>query len=485
MTMPTRREFLKTTAAIAASPYLSASAAAQQPSSTFDMFADFESGSYDGWTLEGDCWGAGPASEQTFTGRITGFQGKRFLCTLHPQLGANAVGRAISKEFRIERPFIDFLIGGGRYPGVACLNLRVDGKVACTATGADSPELHPACWDVSEWIGKTAHFEVVDSTRATARGYVMVDAIRLTDTPPFQELVTGQNAFFCFSKEDGAGREFQSIFATPDGRSRRALTDWCVDRVTERLARSVSGIDRSDVNQCARFLRSEVDRVLSQYQVRDALAKQLIAANACSALTALLTTYDNELDAFILKQGEKKDNAAYDYIINLRDPAVVLRRGKAVCSGISALEQRLALSLQDLGLECFVAIGYTRYVNDSPYKDVDHAWTLYYFAGKSMWAPSDTTRSLSVVQSAKTLPKGKLVRSALVVVDPLLRDMYTLSHFVQNCKVGHPGTSVNERVVNLTTYREWARFHETHPYILKSARSLVTQLDKEDSARLA
>ena len=222
----------------------------------------------------------------------------------------------------------------------------------------------------------------------------------------------------------------------------------------------------------------------AQYQVRDALGQQLIAANACSAFTALLITYDNELAALILKPGDKND-ATEDYIRSRRDPGVVLRKGTAVCSGISALEQRLALAFQDLGLECFVADGYTRYPDNSPYKDMDHAWTLYYFGGKRLWAPSDTTRSLSVVQAAKNLPKGKLVRSALVVVDPLLRDMYTLSHFVKECKVGFPGAYVSDRVVNLTTYREWARFHETHPYILKSARSLVTQLDREDTAKLA
>ncbi len=481
--MPTRRDFLKTTAAIAATPFLPQSAGAQQPSASFEVFADFESGTWDGWTLEGTCWDAAPASELTFAGKITGFQGNRFLCTLHPQLGTNAVGRAISHEFRIERSFIDFLIGGGRFPGEACLNLMVDGKVVCTATGSDSPELHPAFWDVSGWKGKTAHFEVVDSTKAAARGYIMVDAIRLTDTPPFCEQVSGQNAFFCFSQEDHAGQDFHRRFSTSEGRRNRALIDWCVDRVTERLAHSVNLVDRNDLNQCAALLRSEIDRVCSRYQVRDALAKQLIAANACSALTALLTTYDYDLDAFILKK--ERDNADLDYIIHLRDPAVALLRGKAVCAGIAALEQRLALLLQDLGVECCIAIGYTRYANDSPYKDVDHAWTLYSFAEKSLWAPSDTTRSLSILKAAKTLPKEKFAHSALVVIDPLLRDMYTLSHYVQQCRVGHPGTYVNDRVVNLTTYKEWARFHETHPYILRSARNIVTQIDNEDTAKLA
>ena len=481
--MQTRRGFLKTTAAIAASPCLLQTAFAQQRSSPFEMFADFESGSYEGWTLEGACWDAAPASNQTFAGKITGFQGDHFLCTLHPRLGVATTGRATSKEFRIERPFIDFLIGGGHYPDEACLNLVVDGTIVCTATGDDSVDLRSAFWDVSAWIGKTAHFEVVDRTRAR-RGYVMVDAIRLTDHPPFRELVPGQNAFFCFSKEDHAGRAFQSLFATPEGCRNRALTDFCVDKVIERLALSVNAIDRNDMNPCVKLLRSYVDRVFSQYQVRDPLAKQLIAANACSALTALLTTYDDALGTLI-EQKSATDDLARDHAINMRAPAVVLRRGKAVCGGIAAMEQRFALSFQDLGLECLVANGHTRHPDDTPYTMINHSWTLYYLGDRSLWAPADTTKTISTLRSAKALPKAKFARSSLLAVDPLLRDMYTLFHYMRECRIGHPGTYVNDRVVNLTTHREWAHFQIAHPYVLKSAHNTLVQIDREDISRLA
>ena len=491
--MPTRRDFLKTAAAVAVSPYLptkaaalsylAAQAVAPKVSASSEVFADFESGDYDGWTLAGNCWGSAPASDRTFQGRISGFQGKRFLCSLHPILGASAVGKATSKEFSVERPFIDFLIGGGNYPEEACLNLIVDGKAVRTATGNDRSELSPASWDVSSLLGDTAHFEVVDTTKAAARGYVMVDDIRMSDTPSFRELVPGQNAFFCFANEDTAGREFQRLFATSEGRSQRALIDLCVDRVTEQLALDLVFIDRNDIERCDRLLRTEIDRILNRYQVRNTLSKQLIAANACSALTALLTKYDYELALLVAARGNT-DSIAHDYVVSQRDPAVVLRRGKAVCAGIASLEQRLALSLQDLGVECLVANGHTRDADNRPHPDINHSWTIYHLADKSLWAPSDTTRALAVLQSAKTLPKAKLVRSSLVLVDPLLRDMYTMFHFNRECRVGHPGKYVNDRVVNITTHREWAAFHETHPYILKSAHTAMAQIDKEDAARL-
>lgn len=480
---PTRRDFVQTAAALLASAALPA--AAQQPAASLshhDIFADFESGSYEGWTLEGDCWEAEPASEQTFAGRIQGFEGDRFLCTLHPRRGTNATGRAISRAFRIERPFIDFLIGGGDHPGETCLNLLVDGRVVRTATGEGTPRLAPALWDVTDWIGKTAHFEVVDRSRAKDRGYVMVDAIRFANTPRFQERVPGQNAFFCFSKEDTAGRDFQARFGTPEGRSQRALTDFCVDTITERLAQLRGGVDRSDLDRCARLLRAEVDRALVRYQVRDALSQQMIAASACSVFTALLTTYDDALGDLIEKNGGQPVTGV-DFL-NYRDPAVVLRRGKAVCSGIAALEQRLALECRDIGLECFVANGHTRHPDNTPYKINDHGWTLYYLADRNLWAPSDTTRALTVLQSAQTLSKAKFARASLLLVDPLLRDMYSLFHYTTECRVGYPGTNVQERVVNVLGLREWTRFHIAHPYVLQSANTLLKQLNKEDTIRM-
>lgn len=480
--MPTRRDFLKTTAALAAAPCLVLQAFAQQaPASGVEMFADFEAAGYDGWTLEGDCWTGTPASDRTFSGRIRGFEGQRFLCTLHPLRGAGATGRAISREFRIERPFIDFLIGGGKYPGEACLNLVVDAQVVRTETGDDTPEFRRACWDVSDLIGKKAHFEIVDSTQATARGYVMVDAIRLTDFPIFQERVTGQNAFFCFSQEDTAGRAFQTLYATPEGRNQRALTDVCVDRLTERLALGVGKVDRKDLKQCALLVRTEIDRILSLYQVKDALTKQLIAANACSAFAALLTTYDTEL----ADQIESRPLSYTDHANFMRRPEVVLQRGKAVCSGIAALEQSFALACQDLGLECLVANGSTRHPDNTPYTTTNHSWTLYYMADKNLWAPSDTTRALNTLKAAKKPPQEKFASASLLLIDPLLRDMYTLFHFVKQCRVGYPGTDVNSRIVNPLEQKEWSRFHTAHPYVLKSARTLLATIDKADITRLA
>ncbi len=199
-----RREFILGTTGFTITPSILSAQTPAIPASTVskdEIFADFESGTFDGWTLSGNCWTKESHDATTIPG-ITGFQGKRFLCTLHPKLGNNATGKAISREFTIEKPFINFLIGGGNYPGETCLNLVVDGKIMRTETGNNSSELIQKSWDVSQLVGKKARFEVVDISKSTERGYVMVDEIRYA-TPHTKEVREAWNNASSWTDHDG------------------------------------------------------------------------------------------------------------------------------------------------------------------------------------------------------------------------------------------------------------------------------------------
>lgn len=147
---------------------------AQVPSRTF---ADFEAGSLDGWTIEGDAFGSAPATSASYEGQVRGFGGSQYLSSLHKRKGNAATGRAVSQTFTVVKPYITFRIGGGSHPNQACINLVLDGKVVRTETGGDSPQLLSRTWEVSEFVGKSAHFEVVDATDSAERGYILVDDI--------------------------------------------------------------------------------------------------------------------------------------------------------------------------------------------------------------------------------------------------------------------------------------------------------------------
>ncbi len=162
-------------------------AAPDQHELTDIVFADFERGTYDRWILQGDCWGDGPATGSTFGGSVRGYQGRYFLCSFHPKRGGAAVGKATSAEFTIERPFINFLIGGGRLPNEIGMNLLVEETVVRTETGNNRRTLEQVSWDVSRLIGKRARIVIVDRSTVADLGYIMVDQIRFESHPPAKQ----------------------------------------------------------------------------------------------------------------------------------------------------------------------------------------------------------------------------------------------------------------------------------------------------------
>jgi hypothetical protein len=144
-----------------------------------EVFTDFERGTYEGWTIEGDCFGKRPATDK-FNGQlpVRGWRGKYFVNTFQPD--DRSTGKATSQPFRINKRYIHFLIGGGRHPGRCCLNLVVDGEVVQSATGRDSEELALERWDVEKWKGQDATLQIVDAEQG-GWGHVLVDQIVFTD----------------------------------------------------------------------------------------------------------------------------------------------------------------------------------------------------------------------------------------------------------------------------------------------------------------
>jgi len=161
-------------------------------SSVATVFEDFESKTYEGWTITGDAFGKGP-SHGTEGGQqpVRGFVGRGLVNTF--QAGDQPQGTATSKTFTIERRYIGFLIGGGSQAGKTCVNLLVDGKVVHTATGKNQEDLLPVSWDVAALKGKQAAIEIVDKS-SEGWGHINVDQILFSDIPPEPLLRQGTTA---------------------------------------------------------------------------------------------------------------------------------------------------------------------------------------------------------------------------------------------------------------------------------------------------
>src|SRR5262245_29692130 len=149
------------------------------------VLADFEGDAYPaGWKTTGTAFGKGPA-RGTLANQmpVSGFLGKGLVNSF---LGGDAAtGTLTSPAFKVERRYINFLVGGGKHPGKTCINLLVGGKVVRTATGPNdrpggSERLDWHTWDVAEFEGTPAVIEVVD-TATGGWGHINVDHIVQSD----------------------------------------------------------------------------------------------------------------------------------------------------------------------------------------------------------------------------------------------------------------------------------------------------------------
>jgi fructan beta-fructosidase len=149
------------------------------------LIADFEGKDYGDWKTTGTAFGDGPARGTLLNQMpVSGFLGKGLVNSFNG--GDDSTGTLTSPEFKVERRFLNFLIGGGKYPGETCINLLIDGNVVRTATGPnDRPggaeELDWHAWDVKDLAGKKAIIEIVDK-RKGGWGHINVDHIVQSDS---------------------------------------------------------------------------------------------------------------------------------------------------------------------------------------------------------------------------------------------------------------------------------------------------------------
>jgi outer membrane protein assembly factor BamB len=146
------------------------------------LIEDFEGTDYGKWKVEGTAFGKRPArGTLPWQYPVLGFKGKGLVNTFLGERDQRQ-GKLTSPEFKIERPYIRFLLAGGNHPGKACINLLIGGKVVETATGQNSEHLIARVWGVEKHIGKKARIQIVDAI-STDWGHINVDHIEQCDLP--------------------------------------------------------------------------------------------------------------------------------------------------------------------------------------------------------------------------------------------------------------------------------------------------------------
>lgn len=175
----TMKSILTTLVVIAATTLCATRSLAAQPDI---VLADFEGDDFGAWKITGKAFGEGPTKGalpgQQNNMKVEGFQGNSLANSFHR--GDGPTGTLTSPEFKIERKFISFLIGGGAWEAKTCMNLLVNGRVVRTAVGENSEKLSSVMWDVRELMGQNAQIQIVDAATG-GWGHIMADQIVETD----------------------------------------------------------------------------------------------------------------------------------------------------------------------------------------------------------------------------------------------------------------------------------------------------------------
>jgi len=160
-------------------------------SATEILYDAFESDGFGEWKVEGSAFGKSPtaASPLGMNGNVQNYANGYYLSSAHG--GDAATGSLTSQTFKIQLPYIAFLVSGGNHKDTTAVQLLIDGKVTLTASGQNSLAMRQVVWDVREFAGKEAQLRVLDSEKE-AWGIINFDHVLFTDTdkPKFPPAAT-------------------------------------------------------------------------------------------------------------------------------------------------------------------------------------------------------------------------------------------------------------------------------------------------------
>lgn len=157
--------------------------------------SDFEKGTLENWSAEGNAFGSQPTKgdNPAKRGRMDGskHQGNYWIGTFESFTGKGGragdsqgdgpTGRLTSKEFTIRHHFINFIVGAGPHLETS-VRLWVDGKTYLLASGPSSETMRPVSTDVTAFQGKSAQLVILDNATG-GWGHINADYFTGSDEP--------------------------------------------------------------------------------------------------------------------------------------------------------------------------------------------------------------------------------------------------------------------------------------------------------------
>jgi putative membrane-bound dehydrogenase-like protein len=148
---------------------------------------DFETGTLQDWSTEGDAFKDQPIKGNTVTPRRdtdkSGHQGE-FWYGGYEKHGDKPTGRLTSTAFKVTHPWASYFVGGGRQEGTYVELVQKDtGEVFHRSAGTDREEMRRVVVNLKRFEGKEIFVRIVD-THTGHWGHVNFDDFRFYKDPP-------------------------------------------------------------------------------------------------------------------------------------------------------------------------------------------------------------------------------------------------------------------------------------------------------------
>jgi hypothetical protein len=131
---------------------------------------DFEAGTFDGWSADGEAFAGRPVKGDTVAPRRKGqpsnHQGQFWVGGFENGVGDNVTGTLTSSPFKVTHRWASFLLAGGAWPETRVeLLTAADNKVFFKANGTESETLRPVLVDLEKQLGQEIKIRLVDQKK--------------------------------------------------------------------------------------------------------------------------------------------------------------------------------------------------------------------------------------------------------------------------------------------------------------------------------
>lgn len=138
-----------------------------------EVFENFENILSESWKVEGGFITQGDSSNylKSYLGNSLAYSGTK---------NYNNTGKLISPTFLIEKRHVNFLIANGNNSNLTSLKIFIEGELVKEIHGQVSNNLMWRGLDVSKWIDKEGHIEIIDND-TSKNAWIAVDHIMFSD----------------------------------------------------------------------------------------------------------------------------------------------------------------------------------------------------------------------------------------------------------------------------------------------------------------